>query len=177
MALPSLSPLFCTQEDVEDLLSVLGVSSRVDADGSATVDAAGREGQVITKALSWATARVRFYTSPRYRPEDISGNWMVNYWASCLAAQALCRFGGQPCPEEVANAVAEVLEDLKLVRAGTAHVPDSPTASVDWPAWSNVTVDPAYRTRQARVQRPTSERTPTQYPQAPDWRSEGLLEN
>lgn len=175
MSIPTQSVLFCTDEDVQDLLTALGVSSRTDDDGSGEPDGAD-EARVLLKARNVATARVKFHLQPRYEPADLTNNWLVNHWATALAALQVCRRGGQTAPASVEKAAKEALDDLKEVRSGVAHLPDVGTASVDWPAWSNITVDPRYRVRQARVQRGLSERTPTQHGQATDWSSEVIQE-
>ena len=66
--------------------------------------------------------------------------------------------------------------DMMDVRRGMASL-DVGSRNVEWPAWSNVRVDPRYRVRQARVQRSLSEQTPRQSPVAPDWGSEFGWEN
>lgn len=176
MALASQSVLFCTDEDVEGLLSVLGVQARADDDMAAPGSDTARMAASKLQARNYATARVKFYCQPRYRTEDLGTSWLANDWATALAAAWLCSRRGEDPPKALAELAKAAIDDMAEVRAGRAHVPDIGTANPDWPAWSNVTLDARYRVRQARVQRPISEPTPASYPQSPDYRAEGTQE-
>lgn len=173
MTLASQSLLFCTDEDAEDILSVLGVQARTDDDAAFAGLDSEAVARIKLKLRNRATARVKFYCGARYANEDLATSWLVNDWASTIYAALLCARRGEDVPKPVAEAMEEAIKQMEDVRAGRAHIPDIGTANPDWPSWSNVTVDPRYRVRQIRVQRALSERTPRQHPQAVDWRSEG----
>lgn len=176
MALATQSLLFCTDADVEGLLSALGLQARADDDGAAPGTDTAAMAVAKAQGRNYATARVKFFCQPRYKTEDLATSWLVNDWATTLCAVWMCGRRGETVPETLAKLAEQAMEDMKEVRAGTAHVPDIGTANPDWPAWSNVTVDPRYRVRQIRVQRSMSERTPPTYPQAPDYRAEAPAE-
>lgn len=171
---PSQATLFCSADDVRDILTALGADSRLDDDGGGTPGAVSD--RVMSRALNVGTARVLSYLQPRYATADLVNSWAVNEYAARLAALQVCRHGGQAVPASVKEAADEAVEDLKAIKAGDMVIPDVGVASPDWPAWSNITVDPRYRVRQARVQRGMSERTPTQYPQADDLASDVIWE-
>jgi hypothetical protein len=174
--------LYCSTADVVALLSQLGVDARLDDDGSGSVS--GGELAVLTQLVNYATARVKFYCAVHYDDADLATSWLVNEWATVIAAHRLSLRRCNPVPsclrELMYGAAGEgarpgdrgVMGDLEDVRAQRAQIPDIGYRNVPWPAWSNVTVDPRYRVRQIRVQRPISERTPTQYGQDADWSSE-----
>lgn len=168
MTLAAQAHLYCTQIDVEDLISALGVQLRLDDDGSGTVDE--DEQRRMTRALNWATAKVKFYALTHYADADLATSHLVNDWATILAAHWLCSTRLNPVPDSIQGLAfgrggndRGVMGDLEDVRAKRAQIPDIGYRNVDWPAWGNVFVDARYRVRQIRVQRPISESTPTQY--------------
>ncbi len=179
MSLATQANLYTTQADVEHLLSVVGVAARLDDDDDGTVGPTDEQ-LAMDQARNYATARVKFYCVARYDDLDLATSWMVNEWATVIAAHWICTRRGNPVPDSIKElmygdgtaANRGVMGDLADVRADKAKIPDIGTRNVEWPAWSNARVDPAYRLRQIRIQRPISERTPTQYPQNVDWGAE-----
>jgi hypothetical protein len=172
--------LYCTDADVEGLLSALGVRSRLDDDQSGAVET--DESARLRQAREYATARVKFYALVHYADEKLASSWLVNDWATTIAAYWLSARRLNTVPDslrelyEGSDGKGGVLGDLEAVRKKTMIIPDIAFRNVDWPAWSNVTVDPRYRVRQIRVQRQISEKTPTQYPQTVDVIAERTLE-
>lgn len=182
MSLLAQPNLFTTQADVEQLLSVVGVTARLDDDDTGAVSAP--EQLAMEQARNYATARVKFYCVKKYDDLDLAASWMANEWATVIAAHWICTRRGNPVPDSIKELMygdgtannRGVMGDLADVRAGKATIPDIGTRNVEWPAWSNARVDPAYRLRQIRIQRPISEKTPTQYPQSVDWGAERTIE-
>ena len=178
MTLSAQDFLFTTDDDIRGLISALGLDVRLDDDDSGTVEDA--ESAFLLQARNYATTRVKFYCAIHYDAADLATSWLVNEWATVLAVDWICRRRANPAPECFKELLfgdgsannSGVMGDMKDVRAKAAQIPDIGYRNVDWPAWSNITVDPRYRVRQIRVQRPISERTPTQYPQTVDYSSE-----
>jgi phage gp36-like protein len=158
----ALPTTYCTAEDVEGLLSTEGVDARLDDDSSGAVD--GSEDGRMTQAISYATAKVDQYAAGRYAASDLAASWVVNEWATSLACCWLCRRRGNPVPASIKELCDATIEDLKAVLAGTLPIADVGQRYTDQPAWSNVRVDPRYRVRQIRVERPISEQSPSQRP-------------
>lgn len=183
MAPAAQQNLYTSADDVAALLSALGRDARLDDDFSATLD--GDESPFLLQCREWATAQVKFYCQPHYDDAELSASWLANEWATVLAAVRLCsrRLNAVPdslralCYGDIKGDDQGVMGDLRDVRRGRAKIPETARRTPDdGPAWSNVTVDPRYRLRQLRVQRPISEQTPAQYPQTVDWRAEHTLE-
>jgi hypothetical protein len=171
--------LFCSESDVQSLLSDLGVDLRTD-----DLDAGGRAA-FFARATAWATQRVQFHCQGLYDAPSLAASYLVNEWATVLATYFACVRRGNPAQMSIRELLygAEgtedkgVMGDLEEVRAGRAQIPDVGQRNGSGLAWSNVTVDPRYRLRQIRVQRPISERTPTQgYTQSVDQSSENAWE-
>lgn len=177
MAPPALANLFCDDVDVQELLSALGVTLRLDDDGGGTLSAG--ESAFLVRAHSWATSRVLFYCGQLYRADEMASSWLVNEWATCLSACYVCSRRCNPVPDSIHDLVygpdgdGGVMGDLKEVRLGLAQIPDVAMRNAPWPAWSNVIVDPRYRLRQIRVQRTISDKVPVRsYTQNVDHPSE-----
>lgn len=160
--------LFATQADVEGLLSALGVQSRLDDDSSGAVEV--EESGYMQQCLEYATQRVKFYCSVHYATDKLATSWLVNDWATTIAAWWLSARRGNPVPDSLLalyqgdDGKSGVIGDLIAVRKKLMIIPEIAFRHVDWPAWSNIRVDPRYRIRQIRVQRTMSEQTPPETP-------------
>ncbi len=64
MALTTPDPLYCTEADIEALLSVEGKENQVDDAGTGTLTVT--EQGYITQARAYATEQCNFYLLPRY---------------------------------------------------------------------------------------------------------------
>ena len=164
MAPTALAYTYCTEADIEALLSVDGKVGRVDDDNNGSLSAT--ESGYITKAINWATARLNMYLAPIYAQADLATDWVVNEWCVILACHWLSIRRGNPAPGSFVDQMKSVMEDIKLVRQGTV-VLDLGQREGAWPAWSNVRVDMGYPLRKIRVERPISEQ-PTLQPQNQD---------
>lgn len=166
--------LYCTKEDIEGLLSELGLQARIDDNNSGTTE--DIEATRITQARNYSTAIVKSFCLQHYIDSKLADSWLVNNWSTIIAAYWISARRGNPIPESLQKLYDECLKDLENVKSKKMMIPDIGYRNVDWPAWSNVSVDPRYRIKQIRVQRQTSESTPTQYPQTVDIPSENAKE-
>lgn len=134
----------------------------------------------MQKAISYAAAEINNYLMPRYQSAaTLQQSWTVNNWATICAARWLRRRTGRPLPKGIEDDYKQAREELREAAAGDLQIGDIGTPVAEWPAWSNVIVDPRYWIRKARVQRSISETAsagPTGYAQAVDWASQGFLE-
>lgn len=165
--------LYCTEDDVQSLLSPAGETGRLDDDAVGSINP--QQQGWLTKAISWATARVNFYCASKYATADLATSWVVNNWAVVLACDWLSRRRGNPSP--FGDLVEEVMQDLKDIRSGEAQFSDIGLRTAAWPAWSNVRVDQLYALRKIRVERVQgmSELTPALSPNN-DIRSRFIIE-
>ena len=170
----ALTYTYCTEADVQALLSADGTTARVDDNGDNSQSAT--EAGYITSAINWATDKINFFLLPRYSAPNLSTSWVVNNWAVILAARWLSMRRGNPPPGSVNQLYEEAVEDLKLVHSGAYEIPGIGTREVLWPVWSNVRVDPLYILRKIRVERPISEKTSTPYPQNRDRVADNIVE-
>src|SRR5262245_55184871 len=176
------SILFCTEEDVKFVLSASGVRLRLDDNADGAVS--GIELNWFVRARSWGTSRVVHYLHTLYEPDDLANNEMVVQWASIIAAHWLAVRRGNPAPQSLREMLygdgseenRGVYGEMLDVKKGLFQLEDVGLRNAGWPAWSNVRRDIWYRVRQTRVERPISERTPTEYSQNVDHAAEHIYE-
>lgn len=163
----ALSTLYCDQDDIEALLSDEGVVGRLDDDMSGT-NSAAEIAILTTYARNYATTRVNFYCQPKYDTDDLGTSWLVNDWATVIASRWLCLRRGNPVPKQIEQLFKETIDDMKRVKTGEHEIPEIAARVANSPFWSNIHVSVIHRLRKIRVERPISERTPTDYLQQRD---------
>jgi len=181
---PAAAPsvVFCTEADVQAILSVDGELEALDDNADGEID--GPEAGYMTQGINYAAARIMAYCQGLYDVTDMTHSWLVNEWASILAAHYVRCRRGNPVPESLKELVfgdgsennKGVMGELAAVQRQELQLDGIGYRNVPWPAWSNIRVDSRYRLRQARVERPISEQTPTQYAPNIDWFAEFCFE-
>ena len=105
--------IFCTIDDVRDVLSAAGVTlASDDSPPTAYGNAIAKAGNVIVK-----------YLFRRYDPNSLMQSDLVKDWAAAVAAFKLRTRRGNPAPPGVIEAYQEALEDLKQMKAGVNEIP------------------------------------------------------
>jgi hypothetical protein len=117
------------------------------------------------------TSKVKLYCNSRYDDTQLVLSGTVCDWTALIAAKFLCSRRAQGCPKSIQADYQEAIEELRMVQGGQLEIEDCGTRGVDWPAMSNVTVDPSYDGMRVRVEPNISEQTPTAYSQYIDWNS------
>lgn len=171
---PAPSTLYTDRASIADVLSTNGVNLRLDddADGSVSTPESVR----ADEAAAVGTGTVNRFCQLRYTPTQLVTSWSVWDWATLCAAVWLCRRRGNPVPKSLLQERDEALEEMREVQSGTITLEDIAERVTDAPAWSNSTLDPRYRTQQARIQRRRSERTPRQQRVAADYFDDLVVE-
>ena len=172
---PALAYLYCSEADLEAILSVDGKIGSVDDDNDASESAI--EKTYIDAAINWGTDRVNFYCLARYAAADLANSWIVNHWTVICAAKWLSSRRGNPPPASIDDLYEDALKDMEMVRKGDAQVPGMGLRTAAWPAWSNIRVDQLYTLRKIRVERPISEQSPVKdYHQQQDIAANFIIE-
>ena len=160
MAATPLSYTYCTQADVERILSAAGVRDRLDDDEDQLVSST--EHEAWTDILAGATDTVNFYCWSMYSPENLAtSNFITNITAK-LAAYHLCTRRGNPAPESIQEQAQKAEEMLQRVYENSHPLPNVPLRRALAPAWSSIYCDPRYNHRVIRVERNASTQDPTQ---------------
>ena len=168
MAPQALTTVYATQADVEQVLSVAGVLSRLDDDGDQAVN--DTEQLRMTDAIARATETCNYYLYWRYDPTNLATySNLVNQWCSDLAAYVLCRARGNPVPESLIEAAQEAEAKMTDIQRGRTTLPNVPMRRNQGPTWDNIRVDVRYRFKCIRVEQNTSSQQPTSRPSSPDW--------
>jgi hypothetical protein len=176
VTLGSLEYTYCTETDVDTLLSAEAKNLWLDDNSDHAVDSTERA-RLTTQGINWATSRVNFYCQRRYESSDLADSWLVNDWATVVAVRWLCTRRGNSVPQSIQALYDEVIGDLEQVRDGKMQLPDIGSRSVEWMVWSNVKVDWRYPLRRVRVQRPISERSERNYRQRNDTVADHIRED
>ncbi len=176
MAPAALAFVYCTQDDVDAVLSVDGTVGRADDDATGALSAT--ETGRITKCINWASDRINLFLLSQYAAADLAGSWLVNEWCAIMAAYKLSCRRGNPPAGSLATLYDEAIEELKAVKSGEYQLPGIGARDLFTPAWSNVRVDLSYALRKIRVEKPMSERSSQQgtYTQQKDVISDMIIE-
>jgi phage gp36-like protein len=169
MALESVQ-LYCSQADLEGLLSFNGVKLWADDDGDEEIDAV--EQDAIDFALGDAAVTIDQYLSTLHTPTWLATSRWVNNRATWLSAYALCGRRGNTVPESLENRALEIQEELAYHRDSSRPIAGIPVRMAMVPTFSNVRVDVRYSFKVLRVDRTTSSRhRASSLEQFTDWNS------
>src|SRR5262245_25776569 len=181
MPLPDKPFVYCSDEDMDDLLSSLGISLRFEDDLTGTSPTPPELLLALKlKARSYASARIDLYCQPLYRAQELATSWVVNEWTTVIAVYwASCRRGNEP-PKSLRQMLfgtgvcddCGVMGEMRDVRSVIARIPDIGLRNPTGPKWSNLHFDDRYGVRKLRVIRQTSEPYPAEHEQPVDYRSE-----
>ena len=120
---------YCTIANIQDRLSINGVTLRLD-------DVPPDEwGDVLNEAATI----IDEHCFTRYSTNLQQSAWVV-YRATDIAAQLLCERRGNPAPAVVAKRAARAIEALMRVQAGSMNIYDIPEQRTAAPTMSNVRV-------------------------------------
>lgn len=113
---------FSTVADVEDILSVEGVSYRIDDNENGHIS--DDDTLHITKAIDYADWKIKFYLKLKYLDTTLDSSAFITFCSAWLAAKWLCRRRGQSVPESVMEATDEIEEMLVDIKHGKAAIPE-----------------------------------------------------
>lgn len=105
--------VYCTADDIRDVLSAAGVTLSSDDSPPSTL------GNAIAKAGN----RIDLYLARFYEPADLAQSDLVKDWAATIAAYVLRTRRGNPAPESLQFALETVLGDLEEIKKGQNDIP------------------------------------------------------
>lgn len=145
MAVETLQYVYTSQDEIERLFSVVGVSLRV-------TDLGGQNRNTYwTEVCSEATDIINQYCNVFYDADDLANSRWVRSRATWIALVLLCRRKGNSPPAGIMNRYNEIMEELNKVLLGIFQIPRVPTTSNMLPSMSNLRVDDRFYTRKLRV--------------------------
>lgn len=141
---------YCTQADIERLLSLEGVQSFGDMDQSGLED-----DDVIADVIEQASDEITAKLYPLYAEAELATCRLVTRWATVLAAFYLCHRRGNTAPQSLHDDYQRIMEPkdglLAQVRDKRMVLPGLAQRSVNVPSFSNLEVDRRYRREKIRV--------------------------
>lgn len=143
---------YCTQAQIESILSEHGVLAFTDDDHDGISD-----GTLIQDAIDRsASLKIDFYLCQRYDLTQITNNSWVQYANAILAAVAIVSRRGMSVPESLHEQEAMVIEQIRLIHRGTCKVPGMAERFDHLPSVSNYDVERFRNIHPIRVQREES---------------------
>ncbi|MES2793692.1 MAG: hypothetical protein V4719_29025 [Planctomycetota bacterium] len=139
---------WCTQLEIEDLLSSNGVSvSTNDSQGNSVSDP-----EIVAFAIERGQSKLAQYLTLKYDVSTItSANVWVKWAAATFAAVEIMRRKGGVVPPGLQEMYEEYIVSLKDVKDGPGLIPDLPQRTTPGMAVSNVMIDNAYSRAKVRV--------------------------
>lgn len=167
MAIATLEYTYTTQTYVEQMLSAIGVTLRLDDGGDGSVSAA--EQLAMTDAIVEATETCNYYLAQKYTYADLATSNWVNRCATVLAVYVLAARRLDPIPDSIAERAEKYEEKLKEIRDKGGQVPGLPMKITMAPTGTNTRCDIRFNWRVIRVERGTSTKKSSTLPQRPDY--------
>lgn len=150
-----LAYLYTDIQGLQNVLSIEGLTARVD-DTNNGAPLSPIESSYITSAIIYGTSRVNLYLLSRYDAIQLAQSWIAYDFASYAAIMWLGARRGNPIPGSLKTHYEDCVEEMKLIRAGTAELPDCATRNAAYPAFSNSRLVLWGNLRKVRVERPIS---------------------
>lgn len=150
---------YCTQTDIEDVLTELGVT--VNTDAGYPFDTADTD--LISRIIEKAESQINYYAMPKYAVAELTGNKWVTMAAAIFAACKIMARGAQGVPVQLEKDRDEILQQLQEIRSGLGQIPLAEKHYEDIPAMSNLRIDSRRNTSKVRVEMPISAGRPESY--------------
>lgn len=120
---------YCTQSDIEHVLSSTGVDLRTDD---------GVEATLVADAIEEADMEIDQACLYLYTAASLAASNWVKHKAKAMAAYFLCIRRGNPAPASIAAAFERAIELLEKVRLGALAIPGAVMSKAAAPTMSNV---------------------------------------
>ena len=149
---------YCTQQNVESILSEEGVLNRLDDSRTGVVNA-----QWMTDCLQRATAEINLHLSRRYSTTTLRASEWVRWCAATLTASFVMGRRGLGSSPVIADEALRFRGLLEQIQKARLYLPDdAPLRGEHCPAMVNVTMDMRYPQDKIRVQPNVSVAQPAQ---------------
>lgn len=142
---------YCTQSDIERLLSAAGALSFADHDENGTAETG-----VFGDCIDQASGEIELFTNGWYDATGLASSTLVTRWATVMASVFLCQRRGNPVPESLQMEFERISAMLERVRTGELRIPGVAFSADMRPAFSNLTIDRRFNNQRARVVRQSS---------------------
>lgn len=149
--------VYCTESDIDSILSTDGVDARIDDLGDGSTNSTN-----IAAAIEQASEKVNFYLSRRYVTAYLTQSAWVKWATATIAAWIIARRRGNPVMGSLEEDYTKYVEQLEQINRGEYDVPNVAPRFDVTPAVSNYTVDGRFDRTKIRKIQPTSTGGPQQ---------------
>lgn len=140
------------------LLGEYGTRLRLDDDQSAM--ASPTERRFLLDYAKVATAKVK-RKCIAYEASQLALSWSVWNWTTVIYVRWIATRRGNPLPPGFQEMYLETMDELEMVKKGQEFIEDINIAIDPSPSWSNLRIDHFYVNGQQRVNKATSDLSPT----------------
>lgn len=149
--------LYCSESDIDAILSAAGTDARIDDFDDGTTNDTNS-----AAAIEQATEKVNFYLSRRYSPAYLVQSAWVKWATATIAAWIISRRRGNPVMGSLEEDYTKYIEQLEQIQRGEYDVPNIAPRFDVTPAGANYTVDGRFDRSKIRKIQPTSTGGPQQ---------------
>jgi hypothetical protein len=175
MPADTLAIVYTSRSLIEAVLAQFGLDLRM-ADVDPVVANDTERGYMTDPFIQWGTDEVNFYCMARYAASELAKSRKVEEWTTVITSCEICMRKGHDIPRGLEKWMERCYAQMEQVQNGSVQLPGIDTRSDPGFVWSNVRVDPNYRTRKVRVEKPISDKKSTTYPQNTDRAADLLRE-
>jgi hypothetical protein len=158
---------YCSQADMERLLSTAGVIAGADHDADGALNT--MEQLVINDVINLASETINYYLYNLYDPANLATSNLVNRWSTILACYELKGERANPEPTTLTDWAADAEDKLQAIYDHRHYLPGIPLRRTFAPTWDIVRVDPRFSFKCLRVERNRSSQQPNALPVVPDY--------
>jgi phage gp36-like protein len=155
-----ISPVYCTEADMNRYMSAQGIIDAADHDDDNTADTG-----VVDDTINQATEEIDLFARQRYTQTNLSSSTLINRWATVMACRLLFMRRGNPPPESLELEYHRIADPetglLVKLSKGLLQLPGVALRDDMRPTMSNLRVDRRYRDSTIRVTSNNSSDAPT----------------
>jgi len=154
-----ISPVYCTEADMNRYLSANAVIDFADHDEDNTADTG-----VTDDCINQATEELDLFLTERYAQAELQTSTIVNRWATVIACRFLCQRRGNVVPDSMETEWERIQGHLEAIAADRRSLPGIALRDQMIPTMSNLAIDQRYRRNKSRVTRTNSSTAPSKLP-------------
>lgn len=155
-----ISPVYCTEAELNRFLSANGVIDFADHDDDNVADVG-----VVDDSINQATEEIDVWARQRHTQAQLQTSTLINRWCVVIAARFLCHRRGNVVPDTIEREWERLADPetglLVKLSQGRVQLPGIALRDDLRPTWSNLKVDRRFRHSKIRVTSSNSSDAPT----------------
>jgi phage gp36-like protein len=162
-----ISPVYCTEAEMNRFMSAAAIIDFADHDDDGTADT-----DVVDDCINQATEEIDMYATTQYEQTALATSTLINRWCVIMAVRILCTRRGNPVPDSLETEWNRITDPvtglLRKISQNLLQIPGISKRADFRPTFSNVKVDRRWRHSTIRV-------TPTNSSDAPTTMTQDLV--